>query len=114
MRIQFFLAQRGSIAAQRRARGARGAIAFCVTGARCVISSRSGVRGIGRFARGFSARPLGPSGHADGDDAEAAEANLVAVAQLPPTLEANGLLVVERAVGRAEVCQDKPAALTLD
>jgi hypothetical protein len=67
-----------------------------------------------RFARRHSARSLCASSHDDRDDAEAAKADLVAITKLAPTFETNGIFVVEGAVCRTEVVQDKPPTFAVD
>jgi hypothetical protein len=57
---------------------------------------------------------LGASSHDDRNDAEAAEADLVPITKLAPTLETNGIFVVEGAVCRTEIMQDKPPAFAVD
>lgn len=59
-------------------------------------------------------RSLGASSHDDRDDAEAAEADFVPITKFAPTLETNGIFVVEGAVRRTEIMQDKPPAFTVD
>lgn len=79
-----------------------------------VISSRIRNERSERFARHVSARSLGARSHDDRDDAEAAEADLVPITKLAPTFETNGIFVVEGAVRRTEVMQDKPTTFAVD
>lgn len=59
-------------------------------------------------------RSLGASSHDDRDDAEAAKADLVPITKLAPTLETNGIFVVEGAVRRTEIMQYEAPTFAVD